>query len=81
MMKSFLLFLVDSDSDVKRNISFCVILCKAGLRLNFASINEIKCVITKLSLLPCCIETIAFSISCSLILNISIVWSILLGYA
>lgn len=72
---------IDSQtSSILRNISFCVILCRAGLSLDMNSLFKLKWKIIKFSFIPCLIETLAFGIIGKFILNIPFSWAFLLGY-
>ena len=73
--KTFLIFQIG----LLRNISFCVILCKAGLRLKFSDITQLKFLIARKSLIPCLVEAAAFSVVCYLILKLTAIWSVLLA--
>lgn len=45
-----------STSAVLRSISFCIILCRAGLSLDLKTIYDLKWKITKFSFIPCLTE-------------------------
>ena len=67
-------------SSILRSVAFCVILCKAGLRLKIKHLKLMKWNILKLSILPSSIEMLAITFSSYLILQTPLIWSFMLGY-
>ena len=65
---------------ILRNVAFCVILCRAGIRLKMKNLKELKWKILKLSFIPSTIEMVAVAVASYLILNIPIAWAFLLGF-
>lgn len=72
---------IDSQtSSVLRNISFCVILCRAGLSLDMDKLKTMKFKILKFSVFPCVVEALSFAFISFFILNLSVEWSLLMGF-
>ena len=63
-----------------RNISFCVILIQAGLFLDLKSLQKDYRKILSLSVFPCLVETAAFGIAATYILQIPFLWAFLMGF-
>jgi NhaP-type Na+/H+ or K+/H+ antiporter len=66
-------------SFLNRNIAFCVILCRVGLRLDLKILRNLKWEITKLSALPCLIEAFVFAAIAYWLLKMPFLWALLLG--
>ena len=65
---------------IYRNISFCVILCKAGLSLDVISLRKIKFQILRFAFLPNIAEAFIFAIISHFVLNIPLIWAALAGF-
>lgn len=71
---------IDSQtSSLIRNVSFCVILCRAGLSLEIENLFNMKWKILKYSMIPNLCEATVIGIVSKFLLNIPTTWSFLSG--
>ncbi|CAG2118252.1 unnamed protein product, partial [Medioppia subpectinata] len=67
-------------SSIIRSIAVVIILLRAGLGLDIKMIKKLSAVCLRLSLIPCVVEAITFSIFAYLLIGFPYKWALLLGF-